>query len=93
MNFNYKLSDKVKSFIENAKLEEISIGCSDSQVFKIEKVDKIYFIKISTKGNLTSEYEKLKWLDGKLNVSRIVLYDYTSNIEYLITKLLKGMYL
>jgi hypothetical protein len=54
---------------------------------------KIYFIKISTKENLTSEYEKLKWLDGKLNVSRIVLYDYTSNIEYLITKLLKGMYL
>ncbi len=90
MNFNYKLSDKVKSFIENAKLEEISIGCSDSQVFKIEKVDKIYFIKISTKGNLTSEYEKLKWLDGKLNVPRIALYDYTNDAEYLITESVGG---
>ena len=29
MNFNYKLSEKVKTFIEDAKLEEISIGCSD----------------------------------------------------------------
>lgn len=37
MNFNYKLCDKVLNFVENANLEEISIGCSDSQVFKIEK--------------------------------------------------------
>ena len=65
MDFNYKLSEKVKVFIEDAKLEEISIGCSDSQVFKIEKLDKTYFIKISSKGNLTSEYEKLKWLNDK----------------------------
>ena len=90
MNFNYKLSEKVKAFIADAKLEEISIGCSDSQVFKIKKLDKIYFIKISTKGNLTSEYEKLKWLDGKLNVPKIVLYDYTDDIEYLITKSIDG---
>ena len=37
MNFNYNLSEKVKTFIEDAKIEEIGIGCSDSQVFKIEK--------------------------------------------------------
>ena len=90
MNFNYKLSEKVKAFIEDAKLEEISIGCSDSQVFKIEKLDKTYFIKISSKGNLTSEYEKLKWLDGKLNVPRISLYDYTDDTEYLITESVGG---
>lgn len=90
MNFNYKLSEKVKAFIANAKLEEISIGCSDSQVFKIEKLGKIYFIKISSKANLTSEYEKLKWLDGKLNVPKIVLYDYTDDTEYLITESVGG---
>ena len=90
MNFNYKLSEKVKTFIEDAKLDEISIGCSDSQVFKIEKLDKTYFIKISSKGNLTSEYEKLKWLDGKLNVPRISLYDYTDDTEYLITESVGG---
>ena len=42
MNFNYKLSDKILHFIKDAKLEEISIGCSDSQVFKINKEKKIY---------------------------------------------------
>lgn len=90
MNFNYKLSEKIKSFIKDAKLEEISIGCSDSQVFKIEKLGNIYFIKISAKGNLTAEYEKLKWLDGKLNVPKIVLYDYTDDTEYLITESIVG---
>ena len=90
MNFNYKLSEKVKTFIEDAKLEEISIGCSDSQVFKIEKLDKTYFIKISSKGNLTSEYEKLKWLNDKLSVPRITLYDYTDDTEYLITESVGG---
>lgn len=90
MKFNYKLSEKVTAFIKDAKLEEISIGCSDSQVFKIEKLDKTYFIKISSKGNLTSEYEKLKWLVDKLNVPRITLYDYTDDTEYLITESVGG---
>lgn len=90
MNFNYNLSEKVKTFIKDAKIEEISIGCSDSQVFKIEKIDKIYFIKISFKGNLTSEYEKLKWLGGKLSVPKIVLYDYNDDTEYLITESVEG---
>ncbi len=90
MDSNYKLSEKVKVFIEDAKLEEISIGCSDSQVFKIEKLDKTYFIKISSKGNLTSEYEKLKWLNDKLSVPRITLYDYTDDTEYLITESVGG---
>lgn len=90
MKFNYELSNKVLDFIENAELEEISIGCSNSQVFKIKKEDNIYFLKVADKGILTSEYEKLKWLDCKLNVPKIVLYDLENDIEYLITEGLKG---
>lgn len=90
MNFNYKLSDKILHFIKDAKLEEISIGCSDSQVFKIEKNNKTSFMKISSRGNLTSEYEKLKWLQGKLSVPKIVLYDCTEDTEYLITEAIGG---
>ncbi len=90
MNFKYKLSPKVLDFIKGANLEEISIGCSDSQVFKIIKNNKIYFIKIANKGNLTSEYEKLKWLAGKLSVPKIILYDWTNDTEYLITESVGG---
>ena len=39
---------------------------------------------------LTSEYKKLKWLEGKLNVPKIVLYDYTDDTEYLITESIGG---
>lgn len=90
MNFNYKLSDKVLSFIENANLNEISIGCSDSQVFRIEKEKDVFFLKVAKKGMLTSEYEKLKWLDGKLSVPKMVLYDYIDDTEYLITESIGG---
>lgn len=90
MNFNYKLSKKVLNFIENADLEEISIGCSDSQVFRIESESGLYYLKIAKKGLLTSEYEKLKWLDGKLSVPKIVLYDYEDSTEYLITEAIDG---
>ncbi len=90
MNFKYKLSDKVSEFISNADLEEIGIGCSDSQVFKIKKKENIYFLKVSKKNNLTSEYEKLKWLDGKLNVPKIALYDVTEDTEFLITEAVPG---
>ena len=90
MNFNYKLSDKVLAFIENADLQEISIGCSDSQVFRIEKEKDVFFLKVAKKGMLTSEYEKLKWLDGKLSVPKVVLYDYIDDTEYLITESIGG---
>ncbi len=90
MNFNYELTDKVSKFLENSNTEEISIGCSDSQVLKIEKQDKIYFLKMAKKGMLTSEYEKLKWLDGKLLVPKITFYETNDNTEFLITESIEG---
>ena len=44
MDFKYKLSDKVLAFIEKADLEEISIGCSDSQVFRIKNKKRKRYI-------------------------------------------------
>lgn len=90
MNCKYKLTDKVLTFVENAMVEEIHIGCSDSQVFKIINKDSIFFLKIATKGMLTSEYEKLKWLNGRLNVPNVVLYDFSADTEYLITTSIEG---
>lgn len=90
MGFNYKLSDKVLAFIENSDLEEISIGCSDSQVFRIQKENGLFFLKIAKKGMLTSEYEKLNWLEGKMNVPKIVLYDLSDDTEFLITESVEG---
>lgn len=90
MKFNYNLSEKILNFLENTKLDEIGIGCSDSQVVKIEKEGHIYFLKIAKKGLLTSEYQKLKWLDGNLKVPKIVMYDICDDTEYLITESIIG---
>ena len=52
MNFNYKLSDKVLAFIEKSDLEEISIGCSDSQVFRIKNkkgAENLHLVTIFSK--------------------------------------------
>ena len=53
MKFKYNLSNIVIDFIANAKINEISIGCSDSQVVRIEKKNNVYFLKIAKKGLLT----------------------------------------
>ena len=87
---NYELSKKIKEFIEGSKLEEINIGCSDSQVFKIDKDNSVYFMKIAKSGLLTQEYNALKWLNGKLEVPKIILYDSNNNVETLITESIKG---
>lgn len=90
MNFKYKLTKKVESFIKNANLSEISIGCSDSQVIKIDKNDKIYFLKMAKKGLLTQEFNALNWLNGRLSVPEIVLFDDETENEFLITKAIPG---
>lgn len=90
MKFNYELSSKIKEFINNSELSEISIGCSNSQVFMIKKENNNYFLKIASKGLLTSEYNKLKWLENKLEVPKVVLYDVNESTEFLITEQVKG---
>lgn len=90
MEFKFKIVDTIKEFIADSKLTEISIGCSDSQVIKIEKETGIYFLKIAETGMLTKEYEKLKWLDNKLKVPKIIIYENIDNTEYLLTEALKG---
>ena len=39
---------------------------------------------------LTQEYDALKWLDGKLSVPEIILFDDESENEFLITKAILG---
>lgn len=90
MKINYELSEKVKNFIKNALIEEISIGCSDSQVFKVVKNDNTYFIKMAKKNLLTGEYNALKWLDGKLLIPKVFMYEIYNETEFLITEAIPG---
>lgn len=90
MEFKYKITKDIESFIKDSILDEINIGCSSSQVIKIEKEDNTYYLKMAILGELTSEYEKLNWLAGKVKVPEIVLYETKNGVEYLITKAVIG---
>lgn len=80
----------VNNFIKNADIEKISIGCSDTEVFKITKESKEFYLKIGKNDTLIREFTALNWLKGKLSVPEIVLFDENNNYEYLITEALPG---
>lgn len=90
IKFRYNITKQIENFIKNAKLEEINIGCSDSDVIKITKNNQIYYLKMAKKGLLTQEFNALKWLNGKLLVPEIVMFDSDDNTEFLITKAISG---
>lgn len=90
LNFIFELPSNVKDFIKNADLSEIGIGCSESQVIKIETNNETFFIKIAPIGTLTKEYTSLKWLNGKTKVPKIIMYEKTDDAEFLITEAIKG---
>lgn len=90
IKFRYNITKQIEKFIKNAKLEEINIGCSDSDVIKITKNNQIYYLKMAKKGLLTQEFNALKWLNGKLLVPEIVMFEFDDNTEFLITKAIPG---
>lgn len=90
IKLKYKTAKNIANFIKDAVLTEISIGCSSSQVIKIEKQDGNYYLKMASLGELTNEYQKLNWLSGKVKVPEIILYETYKQTEYLITKAVAG---
>ena len=85
-----ELTKSILKLIEKFEKEEISIGCSDSKVFKYTNGKITYFLKIAKIGLLTREYKALTWLDNKLDVPKIIKYEIYNDMEYLLTESLKG---
>lgn len=90
MKFKYPLPIRIEKIINDAELKEISIGCSDSQVVKIKKDGRTFYLKIMKNGKLLQEYEKLKWLEGKIPVPKIIEFIQEYGNDYLITEEMPG---
>ena len=84
------LPEYIDKFLEGSKVEEIGIGCSNTSVFKINKNNQIYFLKVGEKPLLTKEYASLIWLDGKLSVPKCVYFCNDGKKEYLLTTGMAG---
>ena len=87
---NIDLTSNLIDFTKDADLEQIGIGCSGDSVIKITKNDNVYFLKYSANPTIQIEYEKLKWLQGKLPVPKIVSYEEKDGKYYLLTHKLDG---
>lgn len=84
--YNFFITDRLENFLDNCKLEINKMGLSKAKVFKIVKNNNTYYIKIGKKGTITNEYIKLKWLNNKIKVPKIVLYDCNDDYEFIITE-------
>ena len=86
---------EIYNIIDKIELKELKLGRSDTKVFKTklksnhqEVILKIQYIE--NKNNLKEEYERLKWIEGKLNTPKAYYYNETDNIKYLIMEYKKG---
>ena len=81
-------SNRLNEFIKDARLEEITIGCSSKKVYKIRKKSKTFFLKIAD--HLSEEAIKLDYLSDKVLCPEKVFYEKYNNKSYLLTKSLDG---
>lgn len=81
-------SNRLNEFIKDCKIEEVTIGCSNTKVYKIRKKSKIYYLKISD--HLSVESMKLDYLHDKIKCPDKVFYEKYNNKSYILTKSLDG---
>nr|MBB1522587.1 phosphotransferase [Clostridiales bacterium] len=86
---------EIYNIIDKNELKELKLGRSDTKVFKTklksnyqEVILKIQYTE--NKNNLKEEYERLKWIEGKLNTPKAYYYNEKDNTKYLIMEYKKG---
>lgn len=87
-----KGSNRLNEFLKTStNIEEVTIGCSDSKVYKIRKKSKIYYLKIAK--HLSKESISIDYLKDKISVPEKVFYEKYNGVSYLLTKSLDGIML
>ena len=87
-----KGSNRLNEFLKTStNIEEVTIGCSDSKVYKIRKKSKIYYLKIAK--HLSKESISIDYLKDKIRVPEKVFYEKYNGVSYLLTKSLDGIML
>ena len=86
-----ELVDKINDIIvieEEGRIQAFAIYTTKDRMSQ-----KVLFIEIQyieSKNDLKEEYERLKWIEGKLNTPKAYYYNEKDNIKYLIMEYKKG---
>ncbi len=94
-NEKIALPKEVLKYLDNDTYEEIKVGFSNTKVLKVKMKDTSFgILKISFNPldkSLKNEYEKIKWLQGKINCPKIYLFKETNKYSYLLMEYLEGI--
>ncbi len=83
-----KGSNRLNEFIKDAKIEEETIGCSNTNVYRIQKKSKVFYLKVAE--HLSQESIRLDYLQDKILVPEKIFYEKYNGKSYILTKALKG---
>lgn len=80
----------VEKFIDNALVNEISIGCSGDSVREVIKDNQVYYIKMAKGAKLDKEYFMFNYLKDKALAPKVIYFNYDGECSTLITEKLEG---
>ena len=80
----------VEEFIKDAKINEISIGCSGDSVREVIKDNQTYYIKKAKGNKLDKEYFMFNYFKDKSLAPKVVYFNYDGEYSVLITEKLAG---
>ena len=91
-----KINNKeLLSLIKEDTLKKNNIGHSGTSIYEVEckNNDKavLKIQELSIRSNLKDEYERIKWLQGKVNVPKIYYYKEKGNKKYLLMEKKEGL--
>ncbi|MCM3236181.1 aminoglycoside 3'-phosphotransferase [Heyndrickxia oleronia] len=88
-----RLPKNLESLLKGCRWEEITIGCSESNTFRVKGEREYQYLKIQSvyaKEKLLNEKERLEWLQGKLPVPKVIYYEQDDINEYLLISEIAG---
>lgn len=86
----------ILDFLSGAEVSRDKIGESPAKVYRIEKKNDLFFLKISKKiyspttFSVTREARVLEWLNGKVNVPELIIHAENAKWECMITRGVPG---
>ncbi len=92
---NSELDSDLLEFIDLTSINKNTIGHSSSEVYELKLKDSTNAILkvqyLSGRNSLKEEYERNKWLEGKLNVPKVYYYKELNGIEYYLMEKKDGV--
>ncbi len=91
------MSERLKSMINNYEIIQDTNGMSPAKVFKLVKNERILYLKISHKKfkgttyDVEREKNVLIWLEGKIQVPKVIHFEKYNDLMFLLMSEAKGL--